>query len=172
MSACIRLGCVGGLFAFAFVLGRLVVASAEQQLLLSNNPTFGIARETGLEIELPAIAYQQVSTFATPGWAKESWNGLVTFGTAPPARCWGAEKDVLFDIAIVGVLHLSYARIKLILTIADLTGAPFDTATGFRPGYVHVELGYRAGHRLNLPPRLQSPLWSQWNSSGLSTHLY
>jgi agmatinase len=138
----IRLACVGGLFTFVFAFGRLVVALAEQQLPLSNYPTSDITRETNLETEAPTIAYQQVSTFVTPSSTKESWNGLVTFGRAPPARCWGAEKDVLFDIAIVGVLHLSLPCTRLILTIFDPTGAPFDTATGFRPGYVHVELGH------------------------------
>jgi agmatinase len=37
-----------------------------------------------------------------PPWTRESWNGLVSFARAPPLRCWGAEADVPYDIAIIG----------------------------------------------------------------------
>jgi hypothetical protein len=37
-----------------------------------------------------------------PPWTRESWNGLVSFARAPPLRCWGAEADVLYDIAVIG----------------------------------------------------------------------
>jgi hypothetical protein len=53
---------------------------------------------------------------AAPQWTRKSWNGLVTFGHAPPLRCWGVDGEEPFDIAVIG--------------------APFDTATSFRPGFV------------------------------------
>lgn len=54
------------------------------------------------ELEALLAADKQLSAFAPPGWSKDAWNGLVTFGLAPPARCWGADRDVLFDIAVIG----------------------------------------------------------------------
>lgn len=51
-----------------------------------------------------------------PSWSRERWNGLVSFADAPPLRCWGKETEVAFDVAVIG--------------------APFDTATSYRPGCV------------------------------------
>ena len=51
-----------------------------------------------------------------PLWSRERWNGLVSFAGAPPLRCWGVENEVAFDVAVIG--------------------APFDAATGYRPGCV------------------------------------
>jgi agmatinase len=56
--------------------------------------------------------------YAPQKWTRESWTGLTTFARAPPLRCWGAEKDVPFDVAVIG--------------------APFDTATSYRPGWVDL----------------------------------
>jgi hypothetical protein len=54
------------------------------------------------ELEALLAADQQLNAFASSGWSKDAWNGLVMFGRAPPARCWGADQDVSFDIAVVG----------------------------------------------------------------------
>ena len=47
-------------------------------------------------------------------WRRTAWNGLTTFAHAPPLRCFGEEAGVPYDVAVIG--------------------APFDTATSFRPG--------------------------------------
>ena len=47
-------------------------------------------------------------------WTRSSWHGLTTFVHAPPLRCFGEDAGVPFDVAVLG--------------------APFDTATSFRPG--------------------------------------
>ena len=47
-------------------------------------------------------------------WTRSSWHGLTTFAHAPPLRCFGEDAGVPFDVAVLG--------------------APFDTATSFRPG--------------------------------------
>lgn len=47
-------------------------------------------------------------------WARTAWNGLTTFARAAPLRCFGVDAGAGYDVAIVG--------------------APFDTATSFRPG--------------------------------------
>ena len=47
-------------------------------------------------------------------WAREAYNGLTSFARAPPIRCFGADADTGYDVAVIG--------------------APFDTATSFRPG--------------------------------------
>ena len=47
-------------------------------------------------------------------WSRSAWNGLTTFAHAPPLRCFGEGAGVPYDVAVLG--------------------APFDTATSFRPG--------------------------------------
>lgn len=58
------------------------------------------------ELEALLAADKQLSAFASPGWSKDAWKGLVTFGLAPPARCWGVDRDVSFDIAVIGAYFL------------------------------------------------------------------
>jgi agmatinase len=87
------------------------------------------------ELETMFAADRQMNTFATAGWSKDKWNGLVTFGHAPPARCWGADRDVPLDVAVVGAVF-PCPRYHCSLTSSSHAGAPFDTGTGFRPGYV------------------------------------
>jgi agmatinase len=88
------------------------------------------------EIETLFAADQQMNAFATTGWSKDKWNGLVTFGHAPPARCWGADKDVAFDVAVVGAVFPCPRYHCSLTSSLSHAGAPFDTGTGFRPGYV------------------------------------
>ncbi|KZV81236.1 hypothetical protein EXIGLDRAFT_779931 [Exidia glandulosa HHB12029] len=70
-------------------------------------------------------------------WTKERWNGLVSFAAAPPLRCWGDDEDIAYDVAVIG--------------------APFDTATSYRPGTRFGPNGIRQGSRrlsiqaLNVP---------------------
>ena len=48
-------------------------------------------------------------------WRPSAWNGLTTFARAPPLRCFGPDAvGTAYDVAVLG--------------------APFDTATSFRPG--------------------------------------
>jgi hypothetical protein len=71
--------------------------------------------------------------FAPNQWTRASWNGLVSFGHAPPLRCWGEEQDIPYDIAVIGK---SQIYMRLIFVHMLPAGAPFDTATSFRPGHV------------------------------------
>ncbi|KDQ51550.1 hypothetical protein JAAARDRAFT_163488 [Jaapia argillacea MUCL 33604] len=60
-------------------------------------------------------------------WAKESWNGLVSFARADPVRCFGSDAGMKYDVAVLG--------------------APFDTATSYRPGARFGPNGIRQGSR-------------------------
>ncbi|OSX64827.1 hypothetical protein POSPLADRAFT_1134059 [Postia placenta MAD-698-R-SB12] len=60
-------------------------------------------------------------------WSKESWNGLTTFARSTPLRCFGSDADVPYDVAVLG--------------------APFDTATSYRPGARFGPNGIRQGAR-------------------------
>ncbi|OBZ75176.1 putative agmatinase 1 [Grifola frondosa] len=74
-------------------------------------------------------------------WAKTSWNGLTTFAGATPLRCFGADEAVKYDVAVLG--------------------APFDTATSYRPGARFGPNGIRQGGRrlgvtrINVPARIR-----------------
>jgi agmatinase len=41
-------------------------------------------------------------TYGPSPWTRGAWNGLVTFGHARPVRCWGADEDVEYDVAVIG----------------------------------------------------------------------
>ncbi|KAH9915809.1 agmatinase [Epithele typhae] len=60
-------------------------------------------------------------------WTRAAWNGLTTFARAPPQRCFGVDAGQPFDVAVIG--------------------APFDTATSFRPGARFGPNGIRKGSR-------------------------
>jgi Arginase family len=54
-------------------------------------------------------------------------------------------------LSLVSFLHLTTLPKKLILTVALLEGAPFDTGTSYRPGARFGPSGIRQGsRRLNL----------------------
>lgn len=36
-------------------------------------------------------------------WTDDTWN-LLSFGYADPRRCFGSDKDVKFDVAVIGVI--------------------------------------------------------------------
>ncbi|KZV94516.1 Arginase/deacetylase [Exidia glandulosa HHB12029] len=71
-------------------------------------------------------------------WTRQSWSGLVSFARAPPLRCWGDDEDVAYDVAVIG--------------------APFDTATSYRPGTRFGPNGIRQGSRRLGIERINVPL--------------
>ncbi|KAI9056927.1 Arginase/deacetylase [Trametes sanguinea] len=74
-------------------------------------------------------------------WERGSFHGLTTFARAAPLRCFGADADTSYDVAVVG--------------------APFDTATSFRPGARFGPNGIRQGSRrlgvdrINVPAKIR-----------------
>ncbi|OCH89089.1 agmatinase [Obba rivulosa] len=71
-------------------------------------------------------------------WAETSWNGLTTFARAGPLRCFGVESETPYDVAVLG--------------------APFDTATSFRPGARFGPNGIRQGSRRLGVDRINVPM--------------
>lgn len=71
-------------------------------------------------------------------WAKDTWNGLTTFARAQPLRCFGSDADSPYDVAVLG--------------------APFDTATSFRPGARFGPNGIRQGARRLGVDRINVPM--------------
>ena len=71
---------------------------------------------------------------------QNAWNGITTFAKATPLRCFGADSGVGYDVAVLGECpHNVHTRNGVQRQF--LSGAPFDTATSFRPGYaVHRSL--------------------------------
>jgi len=59
-------------------------------------------------------------------WTDDTWN-LLSFAYADPLRCFGRDKDIAFDVAVIG--------------------APFDTTTSYRPGARFGPMGIRQGSR-------------------------
>ncbi|PCH38435.1 agmatinase [Wolfiporia cocos MD-104 SS10] len=74
-------------------------------------------------------------------WATESWNGLTTFARSTPLRCFGVDAETPYDVAVLG--------------------APFDTATSYRPGARFGPNGIRQGarrlgvSRINVPMKIR-----------------
>lgn len=66
-------------------------------------------------------------------WHMENWNGLTTYAAAKPLRCFGSDASTKYDVAVLGMV--AYPFSDCVLTYS-LLGAPFDTATSYRPGYV------------------------------------
>ena len=36
-------------------------------------------------------------------WTREAWNGLTTFARSAPLRCFGADEDSPYDVAVIGM---------------------------------------------------------------------
>ncbi|KAI0086647.1 agmatinase [Irpex rosettiformis] len=74
-------------------------------------------------------------------WSAQDMNGITTFARAPPLRCFGSEAATKYDVAVLG--------------------APFDTATSYRPGARFGPNGIRQGSRrlhldsINVPMKLR-----------------
>ncbi|TCD70577.1 hypothetical protein EIP91_002607 [Steccherinum ochraceum] len=60
-------------------------------------------------------------------WAKGAYDGLTTYARTQPLRCFGEDAGVPYDVAVLG--------------------APFDTATSYRPGARFGPNGIRQGSR-------------------------
>jgi agmatinase len=86
----------------AAVLAAAIALALAQQVPLGTGPTDYAA----------LFAPGGGQTAHAPGWSKESWNGLVTFGRAPPLRCWGVGGDALFDVAVVGARRSSLSHVR------------------------------------------------------------
>ncbi|KAF8524053.1 Arginase/deacetylase [Hysterangium stoloniferum] len=71
-------------------------------------------------------------------WSEESWNGLTTFARSTPLNCFGEDVGRKYDLAILG--------------------APFDTATSFRPGARFGPNGIRQGSRRISIDRIHVPM--------------
>lgn len=50
-----------------------------------------------------AIGQPRASAAQATSKGRDAWTGLVSFANTPPYRCWGAEEDKVFDIAVIGV---------------------------------------------------------------------
>ncbi|TFY59921.1 hypothetical protein EVJ58_g5471 [Rhodofomes roseus] len=96
------------------------------------------------EKEPEAVNFTQL--FSSEGiyqeaWTRESWNGLTTFARSAPLRCFGVDSESPYDVAVIG--------------------APFDTATSFRPGARFGPNGIRQGarrlgiERINVPMKIR-----------------
>ncbi|KAH9934988.1 uncharacterized protein B0H18DRAFT_1182287 [Fomitopsis serialis] len=70
-------------------------------------------------------------------WTRESWNGLTTFARSAPLRCFGADSESPYDVAVLG--------------------APFDTATSFRPGTFRTQRNPSGWRRLGIE-RINVPM--------------
>jgi len=74
-------------------------------------------------------------------WSPAAWNGLTTFAKTQPLRCFGEDASVPYDVAVLG--------------------APFDTATSYRPGARFGPNGVRQGsrrldvNRINVPMKMK-----------------
>ncbi|KAI0345189.1 agmatinase [Trametopsis cervina] len=98
---------------------------------------FALVLSASAEVQHPVgIAYPTPINFtdlftseviAPHVWAKEDWNGITTFAKAQPLRCFGSDSDTKYDVAVLG--------------------APFDTATSYRPGARFGPNGIRQGSR-------------------------
>lgn len=98
------------------ILSLLRVALALSPVLAEQTPLASrAARGAGTDYE-QLFANTAESKPGVLPWSRERWNGLTSFAGAPPLRCWGDDEDVAYDVAVVG--------------------APFDTATSYRPGCV------------------------------------
>ena len=95
-------------------VAAIVVIQAAQALGNIQYPVGIVNAETLGSFNFSEIFAAYGSDMSNGAWARDSWNGLTTFARAPPLRCFGADSETPYDVAVLG--------------------APFDTATSFRPG--------------------------------------
>ncbi|KAI0373281.1 Arginase/deacetylase [Pilatotrama ljubarskyi] len=85
--------------------------------------------------------FASVPDMSNAAWERGSFHGLTTFARSAPLRCFGADAETNYDVAVVG--------------------APFDTATSFRPGARFGPNGIRQGSRrlgvdrINVPAKVR-----------------
>ncbi|KAL6307975.1 Arginase/deacetylase [Sparassis latifolia] len=122
------------LSVFAFLLGYVTYARGQQQYLGDVTAPQGNDAVNFTEL------FSSETTFRET-WKSDTWHGLVTFAGAIPQRCFGSDAELLFDVAVLG--------------------APFDTATSYRPGARFGPNGIRQGarrlgvSRLNVPMKIR-----------------
>ena len=91
----------------------------------------------GLDHHIPSEDVANLTkSFTSNHWPQSgpyAWNGLTTFANTMPLRCFGIDEGQKFDVAILGMFPHTGTRYSLISN--SLIGAPFDTATSYRPGY-------------------------------------
>ncbi|KAI0753258.1 Arginase/deacetylase [Daedaleopsis nitida] len=102
-----------------------VLGYSEYPVGIVNSETYGTLNFT--EIFTPAAGLGGPADKSNAAWSRMAFNGLTTFARAPPVRCFGADAETGYDVAVLG--------------------APFDTATSFRPGARFGPNGIRQGSR-------------------------
>jgi hypothetical protein len=84
------------------VLDTLGLALAEQVQLTHTSA------QANTDLDGLLAADPQLKSDTGVDWPTDEWSGLVTFGHAQPARCWGADKKLPFDIAVIGTSALCF----------------------------------------------------------------
>ncbi|KAI0713472.1 Arginase/deacetylase [Earliella scabrosa] len=110
------------LSAAAFVVGQ-----AAQVLGGIQYPMGVVNSENAQSLNFTEIFAAYGGDMSNEAWARTAWNGLTTFAKSAPLRCFGVDADTGYDVAVIG--------------------APFDTATSFRPGARFGPNGIRKGSR-------------------------
>lgn len=72
-------------------------AFGQQQVLASSHRVF--SNEPVNITELFSVERLNQAT-----WTREAWNGLTTFARSAPLRCFGADEDSPYDVAVIGTL--------------------------------------------------------------------
>ncbi|CCM05037.1 uncharacterized protein FIBRA_07239 [Fibroporia radiculosa] len=112
----------------------LSLASGQEQFLASVPVPHGVDAVNFTKLFAPEHVFKEA-------WAEKSWNGLTTFAGSTPLRCFGSDAETPYDVAVLG--------------------APFDTATSFRPGARFGPNGIRQGarrlgvSRINVPMKIR-----------------
>ncbi|KAI0831720.1 Arginase/deacetylase [Trametes gibbosa] len=105
--------------ATALVAGQAALASIQYPVGVVNSGNIDALNFTEIFASVPDMS--------NTAWQRGSFYGLTTFAHAAPLRCFGADAEAGYDVAVVG--------------------APFDTATSFRPGARFGPNGIRQGSR-------------------------
>ena len=97
------------LFAAVFV-----VSQAAHALASIEYPTGVVTSETLGTLNFTELFAPYGNDKSNAAWTRSAFKGLTTYANTPPVRCFGADAERDYDVAVIG--------------------APFDTATSFRPG--------------------------------------
>lgn len=121
--------CLTRILSLALLLSLISHSTVAQQNPLGATRFPAGLSDTAAQVEDP----ERPSRHSSPSGGllgSSTWNGLTTFARAQPLRCLGADQEVKYDIAVLGMMNM----ILSLPCLRCLTGAPFDTATSFRPG--------------------------------------
>ncbi|KAI0718552.1 agmatinase [Cerioporus squamosus] len=114
-------------FSPRLAAAALVVCQAIQVLGYVQYPIGIVNTETYGALNFTAIFAAYGGDKSNARWTRYDFNGLTSFAHSPPVRCFGADAETEYDVAVLG--------------------APFDTATSFRPGARFGPNGIRQGSR-------------------------